>query len=250
MLSLCTSPAFPFLLFFSNHSPIQLDFTNKVHCLIDNYGMVSTWRDDENSRDCCKWKGIQCNHQIGHITILSLPGQFPYQYLKGAINITSLFALKNIQHLDLSHNFFLGSHIPQLIGSLTNLRYLSLSYSRFGGSIPIQLGNLTHLLYLDLSHNYNHGEIPYQLGRLTHLRYLNLSYNHLNGELPYQLANLSQLRYLDIGRNSFSGALPFQIGNLPFLHTLKLAGNFDVKPMDAKWLSNLLPNKSCLVLFT
>jgi len=212
--------------------------------------MVSTWRDDENSRDCCKWKGIQCNHQIGHITILSLPGQFPYQYLKGAINITSLFALKNIQHLDLSHNFFLGSHIPQLIGSLTNLRYLSLSYSRFGGSIPIQLGNLTHLLYLDLSHNYNHGEIPYQLGRLTHLRYLNLSYNHLNGELPYQLANLSQLRYLDIGRNSFSGALPFQIGNLPFLHTLKLAGNFDVKPMDAKWLSNLLPNKSCLVLFT
>ncbi|ESW24064.1 hypothetical protein PHAVU_004G099500 [Phaseolus vulgaris] len=216
------------------------ELLNFKHGLIDNYDMLSTWRNDENNQDCCKWKGIQCNHQTRHVTILSLPGQYPDQYLKGEINITLLFALQNIQHLDLSHNFFLGSHIPQEMGSLTNLRYLSLSYSFFGGGIPTQLGNLTHLLSLDLSYNYLfHGEIPYQFGRLTNLRYLNLSYNYLNGELPYQLANLSQLRYLDLGSNSFSGALPFQIGNLPFLHTLRLAGNFDVKPTDAEWLSKL-----------
>ncbi|CAJ1953048.1 unnamed protein product [Sphenostylis stenocarpa] len=209
------------------------------HALIDVHGMLSTWRDDENSRDCCQWKGIQCNNQTGHVRILHLPGQ-DTQYLRGVINFTSLIALQNIEHLDLSNNYFEGSHIPELIGSLTNLRYLNLSHSYFGGSIPAHIGNLTYLLSLDLGRNfYLFGEIPYQLGNLTHLRYLDLCDNYLDGELPYQLGNLSQLTYLDLSGNSFSGALPFQVGNLPLLHTLRLEGNFDVKPKDAEWLSNL-----------
>ncbi|BAU02135.1 hypothetical protein VIGAN_11157200 [Vigna angularis var. angularis] len=81
--------------------------------------LLSTWRDDDNSRDCCKWKGIQCDHQTGHVTILRLRGSGK-QYLSGALNITSLFPLQNIQHLDLSYNEFIESHIPELMGSLTN----------------------------------------------------------------------------------------------------------------------------------
>jgi len=236
---------------------------NFKHGLIDVHDMLSTWRDDENSRDCCKWKGIQCHHQTAHVTILSLPGQYPTPYLRGAINITSLLSLQNIQHLDLSNNEFIGSQIPELMGSLTNLRYLNLSYCSFGGRIPAQLGNLTHLLslilrgnflsgelpyqlgslthlrYLDLNDNYLNGKLPYQLANLSQLRYLDLNDNYLNGKLPYQLANLSQLRYLDLSYNFFTGALPFQVGNLPFLHTLRLPGYFDVKPKDAHWLSNL-----------
>ncbi|KAK7380449.1 hypothetical protein VNO78_32960 [Psophocarpus tetragonolobus] len=103
-----------------------------------------------------------------------------------------------------------GSHIPESMDSFTHLRYLNLSNSDFGGTIPYELGKLTHL-----------------------------SYNDLHGELPYHLGNLSQLRYLDLTRNSFSGALPFQVGKLPLLHTLRLAGNFDVKSKEAEWLSNL-----------
>ncbi|XP_027924118.1 receptor-like protein EIX2 [Vigna unguiculata] len=214
---------------------------NFKHGLIDAYDMLSTWRDDENSRDCCKWKGIRCDHITGHVTILRLPGSNTQsQFLRGALNVTSLFALQNIQHLDLSYNYFIGSHIPQLMGSLTNLRYLNLYNSFFSGSIPIEIGSLTHLRTLDLGNNaFLCGKIPYQLGNLTRLRYLDLSHNFLDGELPYQLANLSQLRHLDLSHNSFSGALPFQVGNLPFLHTLRLPGNFDVKPKDAQWLSNL-----------
>ncbi|XP_027922886.1 receptor-like protein 52 [Vigna unguiculata] len=188
---------------------------NFKHGLIDdNGGMLATWRDDENSRDCCKWKGIRCDHITGHVTILRLRGSYA-QYLIGAISISSLFPLQNIQHLDLSSNIFEGSDIPQLMGSLTNLRYLNLSNSYINGSIPTQLGSLTHLRYLDLS------------------------YNHLNGNLPHQLGNLSQLRYLDLSGNDFSGTLSFQVGKFPFLQTLRLAGGFDAKPEDAKWLSNL-----------
>jgi len=133
---------------------------NFKHSLIDVYGMMSTWRDNENSPDCCNWKGIQCHHQTGLVTILSLPGQYPTSYLSGTVNITSLLALQNIQHLDLSYNDFGGSQIPQLIGSLTNLRYLNLSRSEFGGSIPAQLGNLTHLLSLDLSQFFSPWRYP------------------------------------------------------------------------------------------
>ncbi|QCD94630.1 LRR receptor-like serine/threonine-protein kinase FLS2 [Vigna unguiculata] len=214
---------------------------NFKHGLIDAYDMLSTWRDDENSTDCCKWKGIRCDHITAHVTILRLRGSNPQsRFFRGAVKITSLFALQNIQHLDLSYNSFVGSHIPQLIASLTNLRYLNLSFSASSGSIPVQLGSLTHLRTLDLSNNaFLCGEIPYQLGNLIRLRYLDLSNNFLDGELPYRLANLSQLRHLDLSQNSLSGALPFQVGNLPFLHTLRLPGNFDVKPKDAKWLSNL-----------
>ncbi|XP_020238760.2 receptor-like protein EIX1 [Cajanus cajan] len=180
--------------------------------------MLSTWSDGDNNTNCCKWRGIQCHNETGHVLRIDLHGGYlngGAQYLDGAINLTSLIDLHNIQHLDLSNNDFLGSHIQELIGSFTNLTYLNLSYSRFGGSIPCELGKLTHLQYLDLSNNF------------------------LDGEIPYQLGNISQLRYLDLSGNSFSGALPFQVGNLPFLHTLGLAGNFDVKSKDAEWFSNL-----------
>ncbi|XP_028206501.1 receptor-like protein EIX1 [Glycine soja] len=143
---------------------------NFKHGLIDDYGILSTWRDDDRSRDCCKWKGIQCNNQTGHVETLHLRGQ-DTQYLSGAINISSLIALQNIEHLDLSYNWFGGSHIPELMGSFTNLRYLNLSASSFGGSIPSDIGKLTHLLSLDLGKNvYLHGQIPYQLGNLSQLR--------------------------------------------------------------------------------
>ncbi|KAG4940994.1 hypothetical protein JHK87_044865 [Glycine soja] len=215
---------------------------NFKHGLIDGFGMLSTWRDDDSNRDCCKWKGIQCNNQTGHVEMLHLCGQ-DTQYLIGAINISSLIALENIEHLDLSYNDFEGSPIPELMGSFTNLRYLNLSDCSFVGSIPSDLGKLTHLLSLDLGNNmYLHGQIPYQLGNLIHLQYLDLSDNYLDGELPCQLGNLSQLRYLDLDANSFSGALPFQVGNLPLLHTLGLGSNFDVKSKDVEWLTNL----SCL----
>ena len=212
---------------------------NFKYSLVDFYGVLSSWRDDDNTQDCCKWKGIQCDQQTGHVTILRLPGHDAH-YLSGTLNITSLFPLQNIQHLDLSYNLFLRNFIPQLMGSFTNLRYLNLSYSYFGGSIPTQLGNLTNLLSLDLRGNHILWQkIPYQLGSLAQLRYLDLSYNNLDGELPRQLGNLSQLRYLDLSANSFYGALPFQVGNLPFLHTLRLPGSLYIEPKDAEWLSNL-----------
>ncbi|QCD94593.1 LRR receptor-like serine/threonine-protein kinase FLS2 [Vigna unguiculata] len=219
--------------------------------LIDDFGMLSTWT---NNTDCCKWKHILCNHQTGHIQLLDLHGSHtPSYYLGGAINVTSLIHLPYIQHLDLSHNYFVMSYIPELTDSFNNLRYLDLSHSYFAGRIPSTLGNLLQLRYLDLGDNYLWGEIPIQIGNLKHLNYLDLGLFYLSGKIPCQIGNLQKLNYLSLGSdttlytrntpnyisNSLSGAIPFRIGNLPLLRTLRLVGNFDIKSKDAQWLSTL-----------
>ncbi|WVZ14635.1 hypothetical protein V8G54_012201, partial [Vigna mungo] len=235
---------------------------NFKQSLIDDYGILSTWTDHQNNTDCCKWKGIQCNHETGNVHLLDLRC-LDTQYLEGAINFTSLIQLQYIQHLDLSNNDFMWIHNPQAIGSFTNLRYLNLSFSSLSGRIPFQLGNLSLLKYLDLGTNSLLGPVPFQIGNLKQLQYLDLGRNSLSGKIPFQLGNLKRLQYLDLGGNSLSGEIPFQLrnlkrlqylnlasntlsgaipfrnGNLPNLQTLRLGGDFDIEAEDSLWLSNL-----------
>jgi len=130
------------------------------------HGMLSTWRDDENNRDCCKWEGIECNNETGHVQMLDLRGSESH-YLSGSFDITSLVGLQKLEYLDLSSNDrSIGGQIPPSIGSFQRLRYLNLSQSFFKGTIPYQLGNLSKLEYLDLKGIDLYGEIPSQLGKL------------------------------------------------------------------------------------
>ncbi|WVZ14760.1 hypothetical protein V8G54_012326 [Vigna mungo] len=203
--------------------------------------MLSTWRDDQNDTDCCRWKGIECNNETGNVEMVDLRGSESH-YLSGSINIASLVGLHKLKYLDLSSNHpsSLGDQIPPSIGSFQSLRYLNLSLTILLGTIPYELGNLSKLEYLDLKETYLHGEIPSKLGKLSSLRYLDLSANlDIYGEIPSQLGSLSHLRYLDLSYNELSGTLPFQVGNLPLLHSLKLDGNSDLKIKDENWLSSL-----------
>ncbi|XP_047161813.1 receptor-like protein EIX2 [Vigna umbellata] len=205
----------------------------------DYHGMLSTWRDDENNRDCCKWEAIECNNETGHIEMLDLRGDSTSHYLSGSINITSLFELKNLEYLDLSFNVLYGSQIPVSIGSFQRLRYLNLSRSGLSGTIPYELRNLSKLEYLDLKSNGLDGEFPSQVGNLSHLGYLDLSGNCFSGAIPHELGNLSHMMYLDLSGNSLSGTLPFQVGNLPLLRSLRLDGSSGLKIKDENWLSSL-----------
>ncbi|KAK7380447.1 hypothetical protein VNO78_32958 [Psophocarpus tetragonolobus] len=238
-----------------------LDFKQGLQ---DYSSMLSTWSDDDNNKDCCKWKGIECNNETGHVKGLLLGASNIHYLIGDDFSISPFLELQNMEYLDLSGHSFPDCQIPEQLGSFKNLRYLNLSYTIFVGGIPYQLGNLSNLEcldlqwsflegaipselgnlskleYLDLNHNDLYGAIPSQLGKLTSLQYLDLRYNLVDGEIPYQLGNLSQLRYLDLGESSLSGAVPFQVGNLPFLHTLKLGSNIDINFNDAKWLTSLM----------
>lgn len=120
---------------------------------------LSSWGNEEENRECCKWFGIQCANKSGHVIKLDLsPSAFAitdflYAFnLKGDISF-SLVELPYLKHLDLSYIDFGGSQIPSFSGLLSELRYLNLSSTSVSGEIPPQLANLSNLQVLDLSYN-------------------------------------------------------------------------------------------------
>ncbi|CAI9289800.1 unnamed protein product [Lactuca saligna] len=135
--------------------------------LQDPNGHLSTWRFDQH--DCCKWSGITCNNQTGHVIGLHI-GLYG---LVGEIS-HSLLNLTYLKHLELFGNYFHGI-IPTFIGSLTRLRYLDLCYNSFYGAIPQEFGNLTNLrvLYLGSIGNYGVENIKW-LSHLYHLEELQM----------------------------------------------------------------------------
>lgn len=64
--------------------------------------------------------------------------------------------------------------LGRLLGQLTSLRSLMLSFNDFSGPIPPDLGELTSLVRLDLSNNDLSGQVPPELGNLTALTELSI----------------------------------------------------------------------------
>ncbi|KAL0303915.1 UNVERIFIED_CONTAM: Receptor-like protein EIX2 [Sesamum radiatum] len=177
----------------------QVDNTNRIRCLeverrallkikhelVDSHGRLSSWADDENAWDCCKWRGVHCHNRTNHVTRVDLHDPMAGDYynrspLRGKIS-TSLLELQHLRYLDLSFNDFEYTPIPEFIGSLTNLRYLKLALAHFSGPIPHHLGNLSKLLYLDLRNNYYcYSENLDWISSLGSLEYIDLSFTNLS----------------------------------------------------------------------
>ena len=59
--------------------------------LVDDYGLLSSWGDEHDNRNCCNWRGVQCSNQSGHVIMLHLqapPSEYAYEYqsLRGEIS--------------------------------------------------------------------------------------------------------------------------------------------------------------------
>ncbi|KAL3032354.1 hypothetical protein AAZX31_02G079400 [Glycine max] len=166
--------------------------------------MLSTWRDSDDNRDCCKWKGIQCNNETGLVHMLHLRGKYP-KYLLGTINITSLVDLKSIEYLDLNYDEFQWSHIPGLMGSMCTLQRLYLSNNKLNGEISSFFQNSSwcnrHIFKsLSLSYNNITGMLPKSIGLLSELEEL-----YLEGDVTeLHLSNFSKLEKLYLSENSLS----------------------------------------------
>ena len=79
-------------------------------------------------------------------------------------------------------NALSGGTIPDAIGDLTALTYLSLGDNQFMGTIPSSIGDLTALAQLYLNSNQLSGTIPADaIRRLTALKSLWLYKNQLDG---------------------------------------------------------------------
>uniref|UniRef100_A0A6N2MKD9 Serine-threonine/tyrosine-protein kinase catalytic domain-containing protein n=1 Tax=Salix viminalis TaxID=40686 RepID=A0A6N2MKD9_SALVM len=168
----------------------------------------------------------------------------------------------NLSDVQLSVNFFTGK-IPSL-GSLPNLRQLSIGYNdlgsgqdddlsflyplenntvleifevagnHLGGVLPEILGNFSkHLWVMEFGRNQIRGTIPDGIGNLVSFAFLSLESNQLGGmipssigSLPLEVGNLVHLVELDVSKNRLSGEIPHSLGSCASLELLSLKGNF------------------------
>uniref|UniRef100_A0A6N2NAJ5 non-specific serine/threonine protein kinase n=1 Tax=Salix viminalis TaxID=40686 RepID=A0A6N2NAJ5_SALVM len=128
--------------------------------------------------------------------------------------------LVSLGYLSLESNQ-LGGMIPSSIGKLQNLGYLYLYDNKISGSIPSSVGNMTSLILANLDLNNLHGSIPSNLGNCRNLLALALSNNNLSGSIPKELLTISSgIFYLNLSENHLTGSLPLEVGNLVHLGEL------------------------------
>ncbi|CAN0920307.1 Phytosulfokine receptor 2 [Linum grandiflorum] len=136
----------------------------------NNGSLLASWSDDTK---CCDWDGVVCANG-SRVTMLNLP------------------------------NHGLQGPIPNVLGSLDQLKSLDLSFNRLDGELPMELSGLKKLEVLDLSHNMLSGNISEVLSGLLSIHSFNISSNHFEDDL-FQLVELPDLVVFNISNNSFSG---------------------------------------------
>nr|CAB3476162.1 unnamed protein product [Digitaria exilis] len=184
-----------------------------------------SWRP---STDCCRWDGVGCGDDDGHVTSLDLAGRG----LQSTALDPAVFNLTSLRYLNLAYNDFATSELPSTgFERLTELTHLNLSTTNFSGMIPAaSIGRLTNLVSLDLSvafefydladYGYNMNvdstyplilpNLESLIGNLKNLKELLLDTADLSAVADWcsGLAKLSSLVVLDLRYNSLSGSVP------------------------------------------
>nr|XP_027105574.1 receptor-like protein 51 isoform X2 [Coffea arabica] len=149
-----------------------------------------------------------------------------------------LGSMKNLRSVTISHTNltgFLQKHWHP------NLTHLDLSGNQLKGKIPSSLNVMENLLVLNLSSNSLDGEIPPGIGDLTSLQNLSLASNSLSGSIPDSIAAMPDLVHLDLGSNQLNGTVPKFVSDLKKLKYLNLENNsfHGVLPFNASFLKKL-----------
>ncbi|XP_048610902.1 receptor like protein 27-like isoform X1 [Brassica napus] len=175
-------------------------------CHPDQIHALNQFKNEFDSRNCNQTdylNGVQCDNATGAVTELQLPSGCLTGVLKPN---SSLFHLRHLRHLNLSHNNFTSSSLPSEFSNLSRLEVLSLSSNSFIGQVPSLFSKLTWLNQLDLSHNQLTGSFQL-VQNLSKLSTLDLSYNHFSGDIPSTLLSMPFLTRLDLSENYLTGSI-------------------------------------------
>lgn len=148
--------------------------------------------------------------------------------------ISGLAKLKNLKNLEYNSKM---TQFPDEIREMTQLEYLSFTYSKMQGvTIPSWLSELTNLTYLSLYGCGLTGSIPEELGNLINLENLALGVNSLTGTIPESFKNLTKLQELNIKYNNLYGKIPSEVVNMPWFQyrwgDILLGNNFDTSEIE------------------
>ncbi|KAL6857115.1 hypothetical protein ACP4OV_018497 [Aristida adscensionis] len=207
----------------------------------DSINLLASWQPGE---DCCRWRGVSCSSQTGHVFKLDLNKTFiTTPALIGQIS-PSLLSLEYLNYLDLSNNFLEGPNrnVPEFLGSMKKLRYLNLSGIPFSGRVPPQLGNLSNLRYLDLSYMNAYSSDISWLSHLQMLEYIDMSNINLSTvvDLPFVLNMIPTLKLIFLINCSLPSANQ-KLTHLNFtkLEFLELSLNYFGHPIASSWFWNV-----------
>lgn len=216
---------------------------------IDSTNRLASW----HGQDCCRWRGVECSNETGHVLELRLRNEKTDLRAVAACNddnalsgkiSSSLLSLGLLEYLDLSGNCLVeyGKNIPSFLGSMKNVRYLNLSFIPSFGEVPPQLGNLSRLQYLDLGFNDLYS-IKYSsdITWLKNFRLLqHLSMRHVDlskiADWPQILNGIPSLRVIDLRDcklDSANQSLPYI--NLTKLEKLDLSWNNFTHKIASSW---------------
>ncbi|KAM0823213.1 hypothetical protein ACQ4PT_071019 [Festuca glaucescens] len=134
----------------------------------------------------------------------------------------SIGKLKQLRYLSVPN--ISGRMDLRCIAQLTKLNYLNLSGSTHLLGLPESISEMKGLMHLDLSYCRNLKILPLSFGKLRELVYLDLS--HCGGVLgiPEVLGGLTKLQHLELSECINLRGLPEVIGSLTELRYLNLTG--------------------------
>ncbi|XP_034697428.1 probable LRR receptor-like serine/threonine-protein kinase At1g56140 isoform X3 [Vitis riparia] len=121
----------------------------------------------------------------------------------------------------LDMNYFTGP-LPQFIGNLSQLTYLSVSHNALSGTIPKELGNLKELLMLSIGSNNFSGTLPPEIGNLVKLQQIYIDSSGVAGEIPSTFAKLQDMEIMHATDVLITGKIPDFIGDWTKLESLGL----------------------------
>ncbi|KAF8086968.1 hypothetical protein N665_0607s0028 [Sinapis alba] len=114
--------------------------------------------------------------------------------------------------------------ISPVIGTLSELKDLTLSNNKLVGGLPLDVLNCKKLEVLDVRNNRFSGRIPGNFSSLIRLRILDISSNKFSGNLNF-LKNLRSLESLSVANNLFSGKITEPAVSFNNLRFFDFSGN-------------------------
>lgn len=165
----------------------------------------------------------------------------------------SICALTNLEKLLLTSTFQPENAVPDCIGKLSSLKFLTIDYSTgWAGGIeqpnakfPESIWDLTNLEELSLRAISNTGgPIPGdKVAKMTHLKMINIGECGITGTIPAEFFTSDKLTKFSIYKNNLTGSIPAEVGNCVTLRSLslnenQLTGNIPAELAKCKELNN------------
>jgi uncharacterized protein YjdB len=196
------------------------------------------WNNNDNwlsDKPVYYWYGVSTDDD-GHVKSLN----FVYNNVIGKIpkEIADLTELKSFSIVNSKNHATVFSPIPEEIGQLKKLEWISISDYPIGGTLPESLFYLDKLETLTIygDSHMQAAPIPKAVKNLKSIKALTLMGLNLTGKLIPELGELSGLTYLDLRQNNLTGSIPPELGSLINLTDLRLGSNS---------LSGTIPSTIC-----